>query len=133
MAKSIRNSARTYLCRSSECAPDEDQMAAVSKYLGKGGKSNQGGYKHLIDLVGRMKESNVWKGSIKGYFFKGSIPTKMKSDIQSYAQSAGWQSKTTKRMTKRGILWRAKGKRYLLIFANYRGAGNKIYCSLTII
>ena len=81
MAKSIRNSARTYLCRSSECAPDEDQMAAVSMYLGKGGKSNQGGYKHLIDLVGRMKESNVWKGSIKGYFFKGSIPTKMKSDI----------------------------------------------------
>jgi len=133
MAKSIRNSARTYLCRSENCAPDEDQMAAVSMHLGKSGKANLPGYKHLMDLVGRMKESNVWKGSIRGYFFKGSIPTGMKSNIQSYARTAGWQSKTTKRMNKRGILWRSKGKRYLLIFANYRGTGNKIYCSLTII
>lgn len=133
MAKSIRNTARTYLCRSEDCAPDEDQKAAVSMHLGKAGRANLPGYKHLMNLVGRMKESNVWKGSIQGYFFKGSIPTSMKSDIQAYARTAGWQAKTTKRMTKRGILWRSKGKRYLLIFATYRGAAGKIYCSLTII
>lgn len=133
MAKIIRNSARTFRCRSENCTPDEDQLAAVSMYLGKQGKAKLPGYKHLMDLVGRMKESNVWKGSIKGYFFKGSIPTSMKSDIQSYASAASWQKKTTKRMSKSGILWRSKGKRYLLIFASYRGMGNRIYCSLTII
>jgi hypothetical protein len=133
MPDSIRNTARTHLCRSKECSPDDDQMAAVSVYLGKMGKSDLAGYKHLLDLVGRMKESNVWKGAIKGYFFKGTIPTKMKSEIQSYARTAKWQSKTTKRMTKSGILWRTKGKKYLLIFAVYRGMGNKIYCSLTVI
>ena len=133
MPDRIRNTARTYLCRSEECAPDDDQKAAVSMYLGKMGKSELPGYNHLIDLVGRMKESNVWKGTIKGYFFKGSVPTKMKSDIQAYARTAGWKTKTTKRMTKSGILWRSKGKKYLLIFAVYRGIGSKIYCSLTVI
>ena len=132
MAESIRNSARTYLCRSRDCAPDEDQLAQVSMHLGMQGKSKLEGYNHLIKLVKKMKESNVWKSSIRGYFFKGTVPTGMKSDIQSYARSARWKSKTTKRMTKQGIMWRAGGKRYLLIFANFRG-GNRIYCSLTVI
>lgn len=133
MAEAIRNNARTKMCRSKECAPDEDQLATVSVQLGKAGKSKLAGFGHLMELVKSMKESNVWKGSIKGYFFKGTIPTKMKSEIDSYTKTSRWKNTTTKRMMKSGILWRSKGKRYLLIFGKYRGAGNRIYCSLTII
>ena len=133
MSKAIQNYARVQKCQSADCSPDSDQMAEVSMHLGKRGKSKMAGFNHLNKLVSMMKESNVWTGSIKGYFFRGTIPTKMKSEIQEYSRVAGWQSKTTKRMSKSGILWRAKGKRYLLIFATYRGMGNRIYCSLTII
>lgn len=133
MPKPLRNSARTHRCRSEGCVPDGEQMATVSMYLGKAQKSKLAGYKHLLTLVGQMKESNVWQGNILGYFFKGTIPSRMKSAIREYMQTANWQTKTTKRMKKSGILWRSKGKRYLLIFANYRGMGDKIYCSLTII
>lgn len=133
MAQGIRNTARTKLCRSDECRPDDDQRAAVSVQLGKQGRAELPGYNRLMELVELMKESNVWKGSIKGYFFKGTVPTKVKSDIQAFARTAGWQQTTTKRMTKTGILWRTKGKKYLLIFASYRGLGNRIYCSLTVI
>ena len=129
----IRNSARTHLCRSKGCTPDEVQMATVSMHLGKAGKSELAGYKHLLTLITKMRESNVWRGSILGYFFKGTIPSRMKSAIREYAETARWQTKSTKRMTKSGIMWRSQGKRYLLIFANYRGMGNKIYCSLTVI
>jgi hypothetical protein len=133
MADKIRNTARTRACRTGECKPTEDQTAAVSIQLGKAGKSNLPGYNALMDLVGRMKESNVWAGTITGFFFKGTIPTKMKSDIQSYARTARWKTRVTPRMKKSGILWRSKGKKYLLIFSEYRGAGSRVYCSLTII
>lgn len=102
-------------------------------YLGKDRKSDLAGHKHLIDILGMMKESNVWRGNIIGYFFKGMISSRMKSAIQEYARAARWQSKTTPRTVKQGILWRAQGKKYLLIVASYRGMGSKIYCSLTII
>lgn len=133
MAKQIRNIARVKFCQSDDCSPSDDHRAEVSMHLGKNGKSKLPGFNHLNNLVSLMKESNVWGGKIRGYFFKGSITTKMKSEIQDFASSSGWKTKSTKIMTKRGILWRAKGKRYLLIFANYRGMGNRIYCSLTII
>lgn len=133
LSKSLRNTAKIQKCRSADCSPNSDEMAEVSMRLGKSGKSKMAGFTHLNKLVSMMKESNVWTGSIKGYFFRGTIPTKMKSEIKEYSKVAGWQSKTTKRMSKSGIMWRAKGKRYLLIFANYRGMGNRIYCSLTII
>jgi hypothetical protein len=133
MPDKIRNTARQMKCRSSECKPSGDEMAAVSKHLGKAGKAQLPGHKHLVDLVGRMKESNVWKGSIKGYFFKGTVPTKMKSDIESYARTARWKVRPTPKTKKQGILWRERGKKYLLIFATYKGAGNRVYCSLTII
>lgn len=120
-------------CRSTECKPTPDQMAAVSKNLGKTNKSQLPGYADLMKLVGMMKESNVWEGRIKGYFFKGTIPTKMKSNIESYARTARWDIRNTPKTKKNGTLWRDGGKKYLLIFATYRGMGNRVYCSLTII
>jgi hypothetical protein len=133
MPQEIRNTARRKACRSSECKPSGDEMAAVSKHLGKAGKSQLPGYKSLMELVGMMKESNVWTGTIKGYFFKGTIPTKIKSDIEAYARTAKWKVRPTPKTKKQGILWREKGKKYLLIFATYKGVGNRVYCSLTII
>lgn len=133
MPKEIRNTARRRACRSDECKPSGDEMAAVSTHLGKANKSQLPGYKALLQLVGMMKESNVWTGTIKGYFFKGTVPTKMKSDIEGYARTARWQLRPTPKTKKQGILWREKGKKYLLIFATYKGAGNRVYCSLTII
>lgn len=133
MPQEIRNTARRRACRSSECKPSGNEMAAVSKHLGKANKSQEPGYADLIKLVGMMKESNVWEGSIKGYFFKGTIPTKMKSNIESYARTARWEIRPTPKTKKQGILWRDKGKKYLLIFATYKGMGNRVYCSLTII
>lgn len=108
-------------------------MAAVSKHLGKANKSILPGYEKLLQLVGMMKESNVWKGTIKGYFFKGTVPTKVKSDIEGYARTARWEIRQTPKTKKQGILWRDGGKKYLLIFATYKGLGNRVYCSLTII
>lgn len=133
MPQEIRNTARRRACRSSECKPSGKEMAAVSKHLGKANKSKHPGYADILALVGMMKESNVWKGSIKGYFFKGTIPTKMKSNIESYARTARWDIRLTPKTHKHGVLWRELGKKYLLIFATYKGMGNRIYCSLTII
>jgi hypothetical protein len=129
----IRNTARKAKCRSNECKPSGEELAAVSKHLGKAGKNQLPGHKALVDLVAMMKESNVWKGSIKGYFFKGTVPTKMKSNIEAYARTARWKIRPTPRTKKQGILWRESGKKYLLIFATYKGIGNRVYCSLTII
>jgi hypothetical protein len=108
-------------------------MAAVSVHLGKAGKSQVDGYNELLQLVSMMKESNVWKGSITGYFFKGTIPTKMKSSIQAYTRTAMWEKRSTPKTMKQGTLWYERGKKYLLIFATYKGLGNRVYCSLTII
>lgn len=133
MPQEIRNTARRKACRSTECKPSSDEMAAVSKHLGKANKSKLPGYEKLLQLVGMMKESNVWKGTIKGYFFKGTVPTKVKSDIEGYARTARWEIRQTPKTKKQGILWRDGGKKYLLIFATYKGLGNRVYCSLTII
>jgi len=103
--------------------------------LGKNGKSDSRGYKEVLQLVDLMKESNVWGGSTKGYFFKGSIDTSMKSAITSFANSNGWQRTMGQRIIKYGIIIRGgkQNKRHLLIFGYYRGTPNRVYCSLTII
>jgi hypothetical protein len=112
----------------------------ISAKLGRGGKSEQRGYEEILSLVSKMVESNVWGGNIKGYFFKGTIETGMRSAILSFARSNGWQQTTGKRIIKYGTIirggrlgWLGMGKKHLLIFGYYRGTPNRVYCSLTIL
>jgi hypothetical protein len=109
--------------------------ALLATKLGKGGKSGSKGYKEILELVDAMKESNVWEGSTKGYFFKGTIDTSMKSAITSFAMSNGWQRTMGQRIIKYGIIVRGgkQNKRHLLIFGYYKGTPNRAYCSLTVI
>ncbi len=134
MAK-LRNTAHTTACRTRTCAPSSDAKALLATKLGKNGKSNSKGYKEVLQLVDLMKESNVWGGSTKGYFFKGSIDTSMKSAIISFANSNSWQRTMGQRIIKYGTIIRGgkQNKRHLLIFGYYRGTPNRVYCSLTII
>lgn len=134
MAK-LRNNARVTACRTRTCAPSSEAKALIATKLGKNGKSDSKGYKEVLQLVDLMKESNVWGGSTKGYFFKGSIDTSMKSAITSFANSNSWQRTMGQRIIKYGTIIRGgkQNKRHLLIFGYYRGTPNRIYCSLTII
>ena len=134
MAK-LRNTARVIACRTRACEPSSGVKALLATKLGKNGKSDSRGYKEVLQLVDLMKESNVWGGSTKGYFFKGSIDTSMKSAITSFANSNGWQRTMGQRIIKYGIIIRGgkQNKRHLLIFGYYRGTPNRVYCSLTII
>jgi len=140
LAKSLRNNARTIGCRSRSCVPSADVKALIAAKLGRGGKSEDRGYKEILSLIDRMVESNVWGGSIKGYFFKGTVETGTRSAILSFARGNNWKQTTGKRIVKYGIIirggalgWLGLGKKHLLIFGYYRGTPNKIYCSLTII
>jgi hypothetical protein len=130
-----RNNARVVACRTRTCAPASDVKALLAAKLGKDGKSDSRGYSDIITLVGKMKESNVWGGSIKGYLFKGSVDTSMKSGITSFATSNGWQRTNGNRIIKYGTIIRGgkSGRRHLLIFGYYKGTPNRVYCSLTII
>lgn len=134
MAK-IRNNARVTACRSRACAPTGEMKALLAVKLGKNGKSDNRGYNEILELVNLMKESNVWGGSTKGYFFKGKIDTSMRSAITSFAMSNGWQRTVGERIIKYGIIVRGgkQNRRHLLIFGYYKGVPNKAYCSLTVI
>lgn len=135
MAKEVRNTARVVGCQSRTCAPSREVKALLAAKLGRNGKADSKGYKEILDLVDSMKESNVWGGSTKGYFFKGTIDTSMKSKITSFAMSNGWQRTMGERIIKYGKIIRGgkQNKRHLLIFGYYRGTPNRAYCSLTII
>lgn len=108
----------------------------LASKLGSRGKSKSSGYAELMELIGLMKESNIWEGSIKGYFFKGNIPTSMKSKITSFALSNRWKVTNGVRIIKYGKIITGGTKRsakHLLIFGQYRGGRGKVYCSLTIL
>lgn len=134
MAK-LRNYAKEMLCRSQSCKVDDETKAMLSMKLGARGKSKNSGYNELMSLVNAMKESNIWSGSIKGYFFKGRVDTSVRSAVVSYASANKWQRTMGTRVIKYGIIVRGgKGnKRHLLIFGYHRKAQNKVYCSLTIL
>lgn len=123
------------LCRSESCKVSDETKAILAMKLGARGKSKDNGYGELMSLVNAMKESNVWGGSIKGYFFKGRVDTSVRSAVVSYASSNKWQRTMGTRVIKYGIIVRGgKGnKRHLLIFGYHRKAQNKVYCSLTIL
>lgn len=136
MPTNLRNTARSKNCRSKGCAPSDEVKAMLASKLGRGGKSKTDGYKDLMTILGSMKESNIWEGSIEGYFFKGSIPTGMKSNIISFALTNGWKMTTGKRIVKYGKIYTGGTKRtrkHLLIFGFYRGGKGMAYCSLTIL
>lgn len=134
MAK-LRNYAKEMLCRSQSCKVDDETKAMLAMKLGARGKSKGNGYDQLMSLVGAMKESNIWGGSIKGYFFKGRVDTGIRSAVVSYASSNKWQRTMGTRVIKYGIIVRGgkNKKRHLLIFGYHRKAQNKVYCSLTIL
>ena len=135
MAKSLRNNARVTACRTRTCAPTGEMKALLAAKLGKNGKADSKGYKEILQLVELMKESNVWGGSTKGYFFKGTIDTSMRSAITAFAASNSWQRTMGQRIIKYGTIVRGgkQNKRHLLIFGYYRGTPNRAYCSLTVI
>ena len=134
MAK-LRNNARVTLCKSESCKVADETQAAIAMKLGKNGKSKRRGYNEILSLIGSMKESNVWEGSIKGYFFKGRVDTSLRSAVVSFATSDRWQQTNGARVIKYGTIIRVgKGnKRHLLIFGYFRGSPNRAYCSLTIL
>ena len=134
MAK-LRNYAKEMLCRSESCKVSDETKAMLSMKLGARGKSSNRGYAQLLSLINAMKESNVWGGSIKGYFFRGRVDTSVRSAVVSYASANKWQRTMGTRVIKYGIIVRGgKGnKRHLLIFGYHRKAQNKVYCSLTIL
>jgi hypothetical protein len=103
--------------------------------LGADRKYNSRGYPEILSLINSMKESNVWSGSIRGYFFRGTVETKIRTAVISYASSNGWQRTVGTRIIKYGTIIRGgKGnKKHLLIFGYHRKRLNKVYCSLTII
>ena len=131
----LRNNARVVACRTRTCAPSGEARALIAAKLGRNGKSKDKGYQDILAIVEKMKESNVWDGNIKGYLFKGSISTSIRSSITSFATSDGWQRTNGKRIVKYGIIIRGgkTNRRHLLIFGYYRGTPNRVYCSLTII
>jgi hypothetical protein len=136
MASTLRNTARTKNCRSEGCSPSDEVKAILSSKMGRGGKSKDKGFNDLMTLIGAMKESNIWEGSIQGYFFKGNIPTSMKSSIMSFALNSGWKMTSGKRIVKYGKIYTGGTKRsrkHLLIFGYYKGGRGMAYCSLTII
>jgi len=135
MASKLRNYARTAMCRSESCKVDDDTKAMLAMKLGARGKNKSSGYDEIISLIGSMKESNVWGGSITGYFFRGTVDTKVRSGVTSYASSNKWQRTMGTRVIKYGTIIRGgKGnKKHLLIFGYHRKKQNKVYCSLTII
>lgn len=138
MARATKNKAKTISCRSKSCAPSANVKALIAAKLGGRGKSENRGYSEILDLIDNMVESNVWGGNIKGYFFKGTVETGIRSAILSFARGNSWKQTTGKRIVKYGTIIRGNskgsfGKRHLLIFGYYRGTPNKIYCSLTII
>lgn len=136
-ASGVNNTARKFRCSSRTCAPSGEAKALIASELGKGGKSKDKGYADLLGLVESMKESNVWKGRIKGYLFRGDITTGMKSSITAFVVANGWQITLGERVIKYGTVIQGGrlNRKHLLIFGRYRtkGSGNKVYCSLTII
>ena len=131
----LRNQATKFRCRTRTCAPSGEAKALIASKLGARGKSASKGYRDILTLVDQMKESNVWEGSIKGYLFRGDIPTGMRSRITSFATSNGWMVTLGKRIVKYGTIIRGGklNRRHLLIFGYYRGGRGKVYCSLTVI
>lgn len=133
----ITNQAKQFRCFSRTCAPTGEAKALIASELGKEGGSKARGYSELLELVELMKESNVWKGRIKGYLFRGDITTAMKSAITAFVVSKGWQITLGERVIKYGTIIEGGrlNRKHLLIFGRYRtrGSGNKVYCSLTVI
>lgn len=134
MAK-LRNNARVTLCKSASCKVEDETQAAIAMKLGRNGKNKRRGYQEILSLIGSMKESNVWDGSIRGYFFKGRVDTSLRSAVVSFATSDGWQQTNGARVIKYGTIIRVgkANKRHLLIFGYFRGSPNRAYCSLTIL
>ena len=134
MAK-LRNYAKEMLCRSESCKVSDETKAILAMKLGARGKSSNRGYAQLMSLINAMKESNVWGGSIKGYFFRGRVDTSVRSAVVSYASANKWQRTMGTRVIKYGIIVRGGklNKRHLLIFGYHRKTQNKVYCSLTIL
>ncbi len=135
MAKSLRNNARVVSCRSKTCSPSSEARALLALKLGRNGKSESKGYQEILSIIEKMNESNVWGGQVKGYFFRGTIDTSMRSAIVSFATSNGWQRTNGTRIIKYGTIVRGgkQNRRHLLIFGYYKGTPNRVYCSLTII
>lgn len=133
----ITNQAKQFRCFSRTCAPTGDAKALIASELGKEGGSRARGYAELLELVELMKESNVWKGRIKGYLFRGDITSAMKSAITGFVVNKGWQITLGERVIKYGTIIEGGrlNRKHLLIFGRYRtrGSGNKVYCSLTIL
>jgi len=133
----ITNQAKQFRCFSRTCAPTGEAKALIASELGKEGGSRARGYPELLELVELMKESNVWKGRIKGYLFRGDITSAMKSAITAFVVSKGWQITLGERVIKYGTVIEGGrlNRKHLLIFGRYRtrGSGNKVYCSLTIL
>jgi len=84
-----------------------------------------------------MKESNVWKGRIKGYLFRGDITSAMKSAITGFVVNKGWQITLGERVIKYGTVIEGGrlNRKHLLIFGRYRTRDkpSTAYCSLTVI
>lgn len=81
-----------------------------------------------------MKESNIWGGSVRGYFFKSTLRGTDRRSILSFVSSKGWKLTTGRRVIKYGTYMRGgPGGDYLLIFGYYRGDSSNIYASLTIL
>ena len=103
--------------------------------LGRAGKNKIRGYEDILSLIGAMKESNIWGGGIRGFFFKGRVETSIRSNVVSFASSNRWQQTNGTRVIKYGKIIRVgkTNKRHLLIFGYFRKSPNTVYCSLTIL
>lgn len=134
MPETLRNYARVSNCRSRTCAPSTPAKAFISTRLGRSGGDKVAGFQELMTLVASMKESNIWEGSVRGYFFKSTLRPTDRRNILSFVSSKGWKLTTGRRIVKYGTYMRGgPGGDYLLIFGYYRGDTSNIYASLTIL
>jgi hypothetical protein len=132
--ESIRNYARVTNCRSKSCSPSNPAKAFLSAKVGQYGASNYQGFDQLMSVVANMKESNIWGGSVRGYFFKGTVKGTDRRNILSFVSRSGWKLTTGRRIVKYGkFIKGGPGGNYLLIFGYYRGDASQVYASLTIL
>lgn len=133
-ADTPRNYAQVRNCRSKTCAPSKPAKAFLSVKIGQYGASNYQGFKELMTLLSYMKESNVWEGRIRGYFFKGTMASSDRRNILSFVTRNRWKLTAGKRIVKYGMFIKGgPGGNYLLIFGYYRGDASQVYASLTIL
>jgi hypothetical protein len=132
--ETLRNYARVKNCRSKSCSPSNPAKAFLSAKVGSRGGADYKGFDELMSLVANMKESNIWGGGIRGYFFKGTLKGTDRRNILSFVSGSGWKLTTGRRIVKYGrFIKGGPGGNYLLIFGYYRGDASQVYASLTIL